>query len=868
MSQLSVLPAALTPGRYVSQQSRLRDAAVRFVSEYPDVYGQAWSAARQILQQLTGKSLDPARVWWHRFSNAASSPRTFTGWRHVGTPDESMTLVQLVMQRFNAHDQIASDELQLYGGFYTDGPQHGHFDERNEVAMLPAQLLEKFWALDFAGTFARRVESFWQTHGQTFCELARVRLLADGGLAVRRGELSVDDLQVVLGAVLPLETGTPQGSGASVRSFDIGGHEALRIIRVVAADGRQILYTPGLKPLFQVCRTERQMSQWVRSQLATATMREHFVTLFLANPQVTPEQTHDLVQVLDGVAAHASWADRNLIDPALAGLFNQHDRVIEGDVFEHLREQAHQQTRTIAQALTSNADLRKQIWMGYLSTCIRMTGPFTVFAWPLALAVTGAGVASVGLNIDQALHGHTARQRKAGVIGAILGGIFVLFNLPLLVDAAASFRVLAAPASPAGAQPEEWIALQSLNHERLLSGQLPMQGIERNAAGETWILLDGVPQPVRFSSSLNTWLIFDPLNPFAFFEVSPVRLDELGQWQRLPALRLSGGMDAAVPGPSGSASAAEQAALPSLPAVESQFWNLYMQFNLPEEESLSMLAVDRQKAAINIRQLQPGDELETDMQGDRVLVDAWNNEYRVFRSAEGNYVGGRVTRYTEQEDLFNQYLRTGVAKVPNQVQVIEELLEDMSQIGLDNRVNLYRGGSGARGTSGLTFRQGHIRAGDVLVNTDFTSFSENPYVTRSFASSQAGVQSYSFNGQITFDDTSIVFELPAGQHMGATPIAAFSVEDEEAESLFSPGHYFEVQGIDEVSGPQYRFVRVQIREVPKPSADRRLYEMRTGLPFTREMYASRLGENGRSLVDRFFPVPLDLSPTAETPSAR
>lgn len=884
MPLLSEFSTAAPHSRYVSQQALLRQTALKFVSDYPDVYGQAWATARQLLLELTGKTLNPDKVWWHRFDGAASSPHTFTGWRHVGMPVESMTLVQLLMHRFTAHDQSALDELQLYGGFYSDGPQHGSFDEHNEIAVLPRRLLERFWALDFASAYRQRVDGFWESHAQAFCELARVRFLAAARLALRSGELSLDDVQVLVRAVTPIaevpEAVTPavlqRSRQLGIRSFALGGFESSQVLRIIDGNGWQIVYAPGLRKPFKICRSERELYEWVRSQLADTTSRRHFEALFLAAPLATEERTQGVRQVLEQIHGHAFAAEHNLIDTLAARLLNQGDRQIHGDVFEHLRDLARDEMYAVAAGLTSNADLRKQVWLGYLSAFIRISGPLAVLTWPLGLVVTGAAVASVALNVDQALHGKTALQRKAGMLGAILDSVFVLFNLPVLVDSLAGLRAVRAEvpdvAVPGSAAPaaeesdEEWIALQTLNHERLLSGNVPMQGVERSASGETWIMLDEVPHPVRFSASLDSWVLFDPTNPFAFYQTLPVRLNAQGVWQRVYGLRLSGGapMDPALvaelAGPSSLAGEAAQA-LP-LSTVQSEFWDIYMQFNLEEEESLSLLAVDRQKAAIDILEFQPGDEIERDAEGAEVLVDVWSNEFRVFKTARGRYVGGRVTRYTEQEERFNHYLRTGVANISNQTEMIEELLQDLNLIGRDNRVNLYRGGSGARGTSGLTFRNGHIKAGDVLVNTDFTSFTENPYVTRSFASSQAGVQSYSFSGPVTFDETSIVFELPAGRYLGAVPIAPFSVEDEEAELLFTPGHYFKVQGIHEVAGPNYRFVRVQLREVAVPPAGSRQYEMRTGLPFTREMYATRLGEEGKRLVDRFFPQPLDLSPTA------
>lgn len=855
------LPSDAVQHRYVSEEAQLKQKALRFMQDYPDAYTMVWAAARTLMRELTGKSLNPDTIWWHRFSTSMSSPRTFTGWQHVGTPVESMTLVELVMRRFNAHDQEARDELQLYGGFYTDGPQHGTFDERNEVAVLPQTVLTKFWALNFASLFQQRVDAFWSAHADTFCELARARFLALAGLAAREGDLSFADVQKLGQAAIPGSLSADDNDlhshshaalhSITVRSFDIAGFESSQIMRLVETGGRQTLYVPGMSPAFQVCETERQLYEWVRRQLADEPSRKSFEALFLRSPVAREEQGVALSAALDRIRDQPFSTDQNRVETDALALINQQDREIAGDAFEHLRSVARQEMQALAHELTSNSALRKQMWIGYFNAFIRIFGPTAAFAWPLALVMVGAGIANVGLNIDQALNASRARQRKAGVIGAILNSIFVLFNLPLLADALPALRATswAAPGTPglAGTVPnvesQEWIALQTLDHGPLTTGEGLMQGIERSANGDTWILLGEVPRRVRYSSALKSWLVVDPLNPFAFDGSTAVRLNAEGLWEMQPVLRLSGGspMDA-------GSSAAN---LAPYPTVRSSFWDIYMRLNFVEEERLSELALERQKAVINVHEVSATDQTELDGQ---LVIDSAGNQYRVFKTPEGRYVGGRVNHYTEQEEDFNSFLRTGLSRVGNQVGIIQELADDLELIGYNNHVTLYRGGSSARGTSGLTFRNGHIKVGDVLVNTDFTSFSENPYVTRSFASSQAGAPSYGFDGELHFDDTSIVFELPAGQYLDATPIAPFSQEDEEAELLFTPGHYFKVQNIQEVTGIHYKFIKVQITQVPVSQAGSQLYEMRTGLPFTRAGYQERLGSIGKVLVDRFFPA--------------
>ena len=84
-------------------------------------------------------------------------------------------------------------------------------------------------------------------------------------------------------------------------------------------------------------------------------------------------------------------------------------------------------------ALISNSDLRKKLWMGYLSAGLKVFGPMATVGWPLALPVIGAGIVNMGLNIDLAVNGRTAAERRVGTLGAVLNGIEAVFNVPFLI---------------------------------------------------------------------------------------------------------------------------------------------------------------------------------------------------------------------------------------------------------------------------------------------------------------------------------------------------------------------------------------------------------------------------------------------------
>ena len=873
--------------RRTSDESRLKKMARRFLADYPDIHGLAYVQAHRILKKHSAGHLNPDKIYWHRFSDGTrSSPRAFTGWEHSGQPAESMTLVELVMHRFSAQEQDAAPgELQQMGGFYTDGPEHGLYNERNEVALLPQDVLSDFWALDFSATYKSALSHFWAMHSEHFRTLAKAHFLAAAANAKRAGTLMDEHYQTVIHAVAAsvpdvmtpavLHARVAAQPGITLRSFDIGEYVAHDIFRIVDGKGGQILYVPAQKHAFYFFASDAALQAWVLAQCATDASRSAF-TLHFFSSQAAKDQDGGGFDRWVGQLQRHEWSDQKVI--------NRIDQLISGDVFGHLRELA--QANMKAQAhllLTSNADLRRQMMIGYLHAFTQVFDGVAPLAWPLTLTLVGAALINVGFSIDQAINGNTPRLRKAGVISAILNSVFVVFNLPEMATVVGLGRELS-EADAAIETVEDWVpasnsdaSLAELRGNVILDEDLGvasghMQGIRVRANGETWIEIHHLPYRVSYNSSLRTWVIVDPQNPFAFFGFKPVRLNAQGEWELLVPPGLAGGSP--VNEVAGSSSSAVSQSQPLI-STQSAFWDAHMRFDLLEEERLSEIALARQKAVVDdcVREYDPASDLDsemdtggfirTDEHGNRLLVDAWGDEHRLFKT-EDEYIGGRVSDYTARDTDFNVYLRTGESQLPNQIEMIEELAEDIDSIGCNNDVDLYRGGSGHRSTSGITFRSGKIKAGDILVNTDFTSFSENPYVARIFSSSQGGVQSHIFQLHIndgavlSFDDTSIVFELPSKAYRTATPIAPFSGDWEEAESVFKPGTYFQIESIEEVAGDHFKFIKVRLSE-SSPGRHRtgepagRIFDLRTGEPFSREQYAARLGPQGASLLQLFFP---------------
>lgn len=557
-------------------QSTLIEMSQRLVNACPDIREMARNIALEILARHDHSDIEPDSVYWHRFHTAVSSSRSFTGWQHLDPPYESMTLPQLVMQRFNPHDQDNADSLQMLGGFYVAGPDAKAFDERNEVRMLPAMALNDFWKIDFKTRYHAKLQAYWQDLADDFRTLSKAVFLGKALEDHAAGWLTKSDLALIFKAAgvdiaVALNLQTLQSSfiatgEVSFHTFDVVGYEASDILRIVHGSGRQILYTPGEVQAFHTFETDADLHWWLLSQNNRAERRARFMGHF---PLSTHGETHEntgLLRSLD--LLYSTWGTDH------PGVINQKSQKLLVDPFTWLRDSTHARMEDDAQiSLRSNAELRKQMWLGYLRDFTQLSGALAALDWPIALAAVGAGLADMSLNIDQAVNGHTTAERKAGVIGAVVAGVEALFNGMFLVDASAAEEgeigsntdIVPETNTPTDVEPEAPIADLSvlepgpvypvesnnllapfetnmvLDAWRPISEEGRMKGIYLTEKGETYIEIDDFAYAVRYVNEIKSWAIVDPQNPFSFYRNMPVRLNELGEWQPVTRPGLQGG---------------------------------------------------------------------------------------------------------------------------------------------------------------------------------------------------------------------------------------------------------------------------------------------------------------------------------------
>lgn len=562
----------------------LEALASQLTEDCPDMREMARSVAQQLLERHGLQALDPDTVYLHRFATASSSPRTYSGWQHFERPYESLTLPQLVMHRFDADDADNADLLSYLVGFYSDGPDKGEYDERNEVRLDARQVLEYFWSIDFASQFKARLSAFWTRHSTDFRTLAKLNFLSkvlevcaeSPGSALAK--CAAEASQALVGGQFwpPSQEDlahevTPDRAQLRLCALDIGGHVATDILRIAMHDGRQLLYLPGEVDGLQLFSNEQELFWWVLMHNNHAENRTRFMGHFsLADRDESDTQVglNHLIDLLYGGWGRSDYTGLNTSDITL-----------DGDGFSWLRDKAHQRMLDDADfSLRSNADLRKQLWIGYLNAFSKVFGPMAAVDWPVALVVVGAGLANTGLNVDQAINGHTTRERKAGVVGAILGAIDTLFNATFLLaapgkplaelgEAAEAGGIEEGAGDPGTAEPieddrpvttadlEQWVPqpfwpgepqelLAPFETNVIVSGKPgsgALEGIYLQD-GQFYVLIEDMAYQVRYVGELKTWTIVDPENPFSFYKNQGIRLEADGQWYPVERAGLKGGM--------------------------------------------------------------------------------------------------------------------------------------------------------------------------------------------------------------------------------------------------------------------------------------------------------------------------------------
>lgn len=410
----------------------------QLIEQYPDLEGAAFTAAQYLLVQLGEFDHDPYEVYWHWFDSANTSPRTYTGWEHHGRPLQSMTLVELVMRRFNLEQQRNPDLLAQMGGFYTGDAHAAHYNEHNEVRLDPRKVLQHFWDVDFANQYLSRLRGFWINQESAYRTVSKISMLCSATLQCQRGDMAVEDFLEVYAAVAndPSSPFSPEklygdnvsSSTTVVRALDVEGMVSHDVLRFCTAQGREILYCAMQHPSFVTVKNAEALYQWVQSHLATAGSRQRFGVQFVRAEHNKQAEWATLQWHLSHIAK-TPWAAR---ESRLNVLNTKLDGYTFNFLVDSLKADMEQDAKYL---LMSNSRLERGLWIGYLESFLKLYGGLSLIGWPVAALSIAAGLVEVGLYADKAINALDEKERTEAIRGAIIHALNLILTLPLLSDA-------------------------------------------------------------------------------------------------------------------------------------------------------------------------------------------------------------------------------------------------------------------------------------------------------------------------------------------------------------------------------------------------------------------------------------------------
>ncbi len=448
----------------------VNDAGVRYVRDHLKDFPRPDHAAAEAIRKWArkrGQALDPDRtdvvVLHHQ-------------WRHgigdVGVVAQKMTLTQAVLANWqgeSANNLIGAAFGQPWAGSFPDSQRitlverldppgalqsgtgysvyNGLFRQTNPVeysarshVQLAAEDFQQFiWDLDFHSAYRAMLDTYWRAREASHRLAAKLAFITACNKQVAEGSLA-DDARRLAWRAAGLEN-APRPIHS--RFLSIYGYVATDLLQITdSGSGQTLLYIPGNAAPLHSFADQQSLQDWIARQCRApdtrAALQQHFALADLPDGL----DFSGLATALDGLAAYPA---ANNLPSNRAGFTNEgvwfphtyvnykadtYSPLIEGDLFQALTHQ--QRKRSYEDAdyrITSDGDVTKARWRGYLNSAINLLAPLAIVLPELAPIFALGGVAQFGLGLDQAINGRDQQERAEGVGTASFG---LLNALPLV----------------------------------------------------------------------------------------------------------------------------------------------------------------------------------------------------------------------------------------------------------------------------------------------------------------------------------------------------------------------------------------------------------------------------------------------------
>lgn len=455
--------------RYVS------NAGVRFVSDHLKDFPRPDRAAATAIRNWAarrGQTLDPDRtdvvVLHHQ-------------WRHgigeVGVVKQKMTLTQAVLANWqgeSSNDLLDAALGRPWAGSFpnsrritlvdrldppkplSNGSGYGiynglfrqtvpsEYSARTHVALAAEDFQQFIWDLDFHTTYKTMLDTYWQRRASGHRLAAKIAFITACNRQVAEGSLDDPARRLAWRAAGLEQAPAP----LHLRFLNIYGYVATDLLQISdPASDLTLLYIPGNAAPLHAFASPGALQDWIASQCRSpdtrAALQQHFALAdvpdgldfsglgtALDGLGLYPARNH-LPSNRPGFTAEGVWHPRTYVNYKP----DQYSPLIEDDLFLALTQQ--QRKRSYEDAdyrITSNGQVSKARWRGYLNSAINLLAPLAIVVPELAPIYALGGIAQFGLGLDQAINAHGQEERAEGAGNATFG----LFNALPLVHAGLS----------------------------------------------------------------------------------------------------------------------------------------------------------------------------------------------------------------------------------------------------------------------------------------------------------------------------------------------------------------------------------------------------------------------------------------------
>ncbi|MDH1658127.1 glycosyltransferase [Pseudomonas mosselii] len=343
--------------------------------------------------------------------------------------------------------QPRAEDAVFNGLFMRTTPQR--YDATTHLSVSAQDFQSFVWHLDFRKHYKATLERYWKEGLEHYRLAAKISFIAACNKQVSEGSLSDTGRRLAWQAA-----GIAKRSpGYQARAMNIYGYASTDLVLISeSSDGPVLLYIPGNSSPLHDFTDRKALKAWVGGQCRNTDTREALRRHFALSDTPDGLDFSGLDTALEGMgmypAIHRLSPNRpgfttNGAWPAQVYVNyrpTKYNPALRGDLFLALARR--QQQRSLADAdflITSNSDVLKARWRGYLVSAINMLAPLMFVLPELAPLFALAGAAQFGLGLDQVICGKNAEEKAEGASNATYG---LLNAAPLIVEGAAKAKVL------------------------------------------------------------------------------------------------------------------------------------------------------------------------------------------------------------------------------------------------------------------------------------------------------------------------------------------------------------------------------------------------------------------------------------------